>query len=239
MSGHSHWAGIKHRKGINDAKRAKIFTKLAKPIVIAAQEGGGNPALNFKLRLAIDKAREFNMPKDNIDKAIKRGTGESKEGNQIEEALYEGYGPGQIAMLIKTTTDNKNRTLGEVRNVMQKNGGKLVEGGSVSWQFEQVGNILIGSENKEKDQIEMDILESGAKDFQESEEGFVVFTMPQELQKIREYFEKNSYEIKDAGLIFLAKDLVAIDDETRAGYEKLLEALDEQDDVDEIFDNIA
>ena len=238
MSGHSHWAGIKHKKALKDAQKANVFTKLAKDIAVAAR-GGGDPAMNFSLKLAIDRAKASNMPKDNIERAIKRGTGELKDGAVIEEIVYEGYGPGQIAMLIKTATDNKNRTLGEVRSLMQKNGGKMVEGGSVSWQFEQVGSLLIGAGEKDEEQVEMDILESGAKDFREAEGDYFIFTVAQDLQKAKDYFEENGYEIKDAGLIFLAKDPIEIDENTRISYEKLLEALDEHDDVVEIFDNIA
>lgn len=238
MSGHSKWANIKHRKAAQDAKRANVFTKLAKDIAIAARNGG-DPAMNFSLKLVMDRAKASNMPKDNIERAIKRGTGELKDGAVIEEIVYEGYGPGQIAMLIKTATDNKNRTLGEVRSLMQKNGGKMVEGGSVSWQFEQVGSLLIGAEEKDEEQIEMDILESGAKDFKEAEGDYFIFTVAQDLQKVKDYFEGNGYEIKDVGLIFLAKDSIEIDENTRISYEKLLEVLDEHDDVAEIYDNIA
>jgi len=177
MSGHSHWAGIKHRKGLNDAKRAKVFTKLAKPIVIAAREGGGNPDNNFKLRLAIDKAKELNMPKENIDRAIKRGTGELK-GAIIEEIIYEAFGPGGIMMIIKTTTDNKNRTVNEIKTILTKFGGKFGGQGSVMWNFE----------------------------FYDSQ-----------------YKPKNTIEI---------------DEKTKNDYEKLLEQLDEQDDVEEIYDNL-
>ncbi|MFA6047373.1 MAG: YebC/PmpR family DNA-binding transcriptional regulator [Parcubacteria group bacterium] len=177
MSGHSHFAGIKHRKGINDSKRARIFTKLAKPITIAAQEGGGNPATNFKLRMAIDKAREFNMPKDNIDRAIKRGTGELK-GEQIQEIIYEVYGPGGIMIIIKTLTDNKNRTVSEIKTILNKFGGKLGGSGSVMWNF-RLENM--------------------------------------------EYKPQNTMEV---------------DENIKSQYEKLLEALDEQDDVDEIYDNL-
>jgi len=137
MSGHSHWAGIKHRKGLNDAKRAKIFTKHGKLITIAARSGGGNPDTNFQLRLAIDRARAENMPKENIERSIKRGTGELKDGAEIQEVIYEAYGPGQVAMLIKTATDNKNRTLGELKVILAKVGGKMVPAGSVSYLFKR------------------------------------------------------------------------------------------------------
>lgn len=137
MSGHSHWAGIKHRKGINDAARAKIFTKHGKLITIAARSGDSNPDTNFQLRLAIERARAENMPKENIERSIKRGTGELKDGAEIQEVLYEAYGPGQVAMLIKTATDNKNRTLGELKTILTKTGGKMVPAGSVSYLFKR------------------------------------------------------------------------------------------------------
>lgn len=178
MSGHSHWAGIKHRKGINDAKRGKIFTKHAKLITIMAREGGGNPDTNFQLRLAIDRARLDNMPKENINRAIKKGTGELKDDSVIEEIVYEAYGPGGIMMIIKTVTDNKNRTVGEIKAILVKFGGKLSGIGSVMWNFE-----LLNSEYK-------------------------------------------------------PKSTIGLDAATKEQYEKLLEALDDQDDVQEIFDNL-
>jgi len=237
MSGHSHFAGIKHRKGINDAKRAKIFTKLAKPITIAAREGGGKPETNFKLRMAIDKAREFNMPKDNIDRAIKRGTGELK-GEEIVEIIYEAKGPGNILMLIKCSTDNRNRTVSELKTVFNKIGGKMGEAGSSMWNFEQVGSILVDSGGKDPDKLELMVIDAGAKDTRLEEESLNIFTDPKDLQKVRDNLEKESIKILEAGLIFLPKNTVEIDENTRLDYEKLLETLDEQDDVDEIYDNL-
>lgn len=238
MSGHSHWAGIKQRKGVNDAKRAKIFTRLAKPIVIAAQEGGGNPDTNFKLRMAIDKAHEFNMPKDNIDRAIKRGTGELSS-DQIEEVTYEAMGPSTIMMLIKTTTDKKNRTLGEVKTVLTKNGGKFGEAGSAMWNFDQVGAIVIETDgNISIEELEMAAIEAGAKDMKTEEGAFIIFTEPQELQKVQDKLTAAGRKISEANLSYLPKNTVVIDESTREAYNKLLEALDELDDVDEIFDNL-
>jgi YebC/PmpR family DNA-binding regulatory protein len=178
MSGHSHWAGIKHRKGINDAKRANTFTKFGRLITIAARESGKNPEFNFKLKLAIDQARAVNMPKENIERAIKRGTGELKDGAEIQEVLYEAYGPGQIAMLIKAATDNKNRTLGEIKAILTKAGGKMVPSGSASFLFKQ------------------------------------------------------------AGISFIPLQKVPVSQDDKIGYEKLLERLDDQEDVQEIFDNL-
>jgi YebC/PmpR family DNA-binding regulatory protein len=237
MSGHSHWAGIKQRKGVNDAKRAKIFTRLAKPITIAARDGGGNPDTNFKLRMAIDKAREFNMPKDNIDRAIKRGTGELK-GAEIVEITYEAMGPGGIMLLVKTTTDNKNRTLGEIKTLLTKNGGKFGEAGSAMWNFEQAGSIVIDPAGKNTEELELVAIEAGAKDIKTEEDAFLVFTEPQELQLVQEALEKSGLKILESGLTYLPKSTIAVDENTRLDYEKLLEALDDQDDVDEIYDNL-
>lgn len=177
MSGHSHWAGIKHKKGLNDAKRARIFTRLAKPITVAARDGGDNPETNFKLRLAIDKAREFNMPGVNIERAIQRGTGEFK-GEELSEIIYEAFGPNGIMILIKTLTDNKNRTVSEIKAILGKFDGKLGRPGSVIWNFER-------SDTRYK-----------------------------------------------------PKNIADVDKNIKLRYEKLLEALDEQEDVEEIYDNL-
>jgi len=237
MSGHSHFAGIKHRKGLNDAKRAKIFTRLAKPITIAAAEGGGNPDMNFKLRMAIDKAREFNMPKDNIERAIKRGTGELK-GEAYVEAIYEAMGPGNIMMLIKATTDNRNRTVSEIKTILTKNGGKFAEAGSSMWNFEQMGAIYVDAQGKDIDELEMAAIEAGARDTKLEETNLIIFTDPKELQSAQENLVKNDIKITDSGLTYLPKTIATIDANARLDYEKLLEALDEQDDVEEIFDNL-
>lgn len=237
MSGHSHWAGIKQRKGVNDAKRAKVFTRLAKPITIAAREGGGNPDTNFKLRMAIEKAREFNMPKDNIDRAVKRGTGELK-GEALVEIVYEATFPGGIMTLIKCTTDNKNRTVSEIKTVFNKLGGKLGEAGSTMWNFEQVGSIIFDQDDKNIEELEMSAIEAGAKDMRVEDGAFMVFTEFQDLQKVQENLEKTGLKISESGFIYLPKSTVAIDENTRLDYEKILEALDELDDIEEIYDNL-
>ena len=237
MSGHSHWAGIKHRKGLNDAKRAQVFTKLAKPIVIAARVGGGNPDANFKLRLAIDKAHEFNMPKENIDRAIARGTGELK-GEAITEMIYEAMGPAGIMMLIKATTDNKNRTVSEIKNILTKAGAKFSETGSVMWNFEPAGVICVDFSNQNKDQLELLAIDAGAKDIKIEEDTINIFTNPKDLWKVQDTIRAKGIKISDFGLIYLPKSTVKIDGPTRLAYEKLLEQLDEQDDVEEIYDNL-
>lgn len=242
MSGHSHWAGIKHRKGINDAKRGQIFTKHGKLISIAAKAGGGNPDDNFQLRLAIERARGENMPKENIEKAIKRGTGEIRGQAEIQEVIYESYfsiGTNQVAMLIKTATDNKNRTLGEVRTILTKNGGKLVPEGSVSFLFNLVGNLEIEVEDETRvPEMEMKIIEAGADDIEQLEKNLLVITKVNELQKVKDLLEKNGLKIVNGGLIYISSQKIKLEEKEQESYEKLLEELDNQDDVQEIFDNL-
>jgi YebC/PmpR family DNA-binding regulatory protein len=237
MSGHSHFAGIKHRKGINDAKRAKVFSKLAKPITIAAQEGGGNPNTNFKLRMTIDKAREFNMPKENIERAIKRGIGELK-GEVIQEIIYEAKGPGNVLMLIKAATDNRNRTVSEIKSILNKLDGKMGEAGSSMWNFEQAGNILIDFSDKNLDELELLAIDAGAKDTKIEGTTLNIFTEIKDLQKVKTGLEEKKITILEASLVFVPKSTIKIDENVRIKYEKLLEALDDQDDVSEIYDNL-
>lgn len=237
MSGHSHWAGIKQKKAVTDAKRASIFTKLAQNITIAAKDGGGNPDANFKLRLAIDQAQAANMPKDNIERAIKRGTGELK-GEEIQEVVYEGYGPGNVAMLIKTTTDNKNRTVGEIKAILSKSGGKMVPAGSVSFLFKQVGNIGIEATGDQTAEFELQAIDAGAEDISYSDGLLNVYTAPETLKQVKDGLEKQGIKISGAGLVFVPVQKISIDENTRASYDKLLEKLDDHPDVQEIFDNL-
>jgi YebC/PmpR family DNA-binding regulatory protein len=238
MSGHSKWSSIKHKKGINDAKRANVFTKIARMISIAAREGGGDLAVNFKLKMLTDKARSANMPKDNIERAIKRGTGELKDGAIIEEAIYEAYGPAQVAMLIKTATDNKNRTFGEVRGILTKGGGKTVPEGSVGYLFNQVGEIEVRVDGIDNEELELKIIESGADDFQIEAESVFAYTKVTDLKKVKEFLEKEGLEILNAELTFIATQKSEISEADREKYEALLEKLDENDDVVEIYDNL-
>lgn len=238
MSGHSHWAGIKHKKGLNDAKRAKIFTKFGKIITIAAREGG-NPDFNFKLKLAIDQARSVNMPKENIERAIKRGTGELKGDAEIEEVTYEAYGPGNVAMLIKVATDNKNRTVGELKTVLTKSGGKLVPAGSVSFLFKQVGNINLAVDKEDGlDEMEMKVIDAGAEDTIYSENTLTVYTKPENLKKVQENLEKAGLKAENAMLVYAPIQKASLNEGDKIDYEKLLELLDDQDDVQEIYDNL-
>lgn len=239
MSGHSHWAGIKHKKGLNDAKKGKVFTKHAKMISIAARDGGGGkPESNFQLRLAIDRARLDNMPKENIDRAIKKGTGELA-GEEIAEITYEAMGPNGIMMLIKTATDNRNRTVSEIKSTLTKNGGKMGEIGSAMWNFEQVGSIVVSAAGRDIDEIDLLAIDAGAKDTHLEETSLLVFTDPTELQTVQENLIKQNLQIIDSGLIYIPKATVELDAETKIDYENLLEALDDQDDVQDIYDNVS
>jgi len=238
MSGHSHWAGIKQRKGVNDAKRASVFTKYGRLITIAAKQGGGNPDHNFSLRLAIDQARSVNMPKDTIERAIKKGTGELKDGAEIEEVLYEGFGPGNVAMLIKTATDNRNRTVSEIKSIFTKAGGKMAGEGSVKFMFKQVGNIELAVGEKDPYEVEMAAIEAGAEDTIYAGDMITVYTKTSDLQKVKENLEKAGMQVEGAGLVYAPLQKIELSPEAKIDYENLLEKLDEHDDVQEIYDNL-
>ncbi len=238
MSGHSHWAGIKHKKAVTDAKRANIFTKVARLVTLAAREGGGNPETNFKLRLAIDQARAVNMPKENIERAIKRGTGELKDAAAIEEVVYEAIAPGNISMLIKTTTDNKNRTFSEIKHIIEKAGGKMVPAGSLKYLFKQVGIIYVNTTGRDADELELKAIDAGAIDTAFQAEFLQVYTEPKDLKKVKDALEAGGIQIENANIIFHSLDPIEIDSDTKMDYENLLEALDELNDVQEIYDNL-
>jgi YebC/PmpR family DNA-binding regulatory protein len=237
MSGHNKWSKIKHRKEATDAQKSKIFSSLSKEIIISAKNGG-DPETNFQLKMAIDKAKSLNMPKANIDKAIKRGSGELKSEAQLEEFLFEAYSPNQVAMLIKAVSDNKNRTLSEVKNLLNKNGGKMVEVGSISWQFDQVGKIILNKLEKSEEEVEEILIESGADDFQFEEDVLVVYTVFQELQTVKENLEKNGLEIKEASLTYLPQNKVELSESELEKYIDFIDKIQEQDDVVEVYDNV-
>lgn len=238
MSGHSHWAGIKHKKGLNDAKRAGIFTKFGRIVTLAARDGGGNPESNFKLRLAIDQARSVNMPKENIERAIKRGTGELKDAAEIEEIVYEGYGPGNVAMLIKTATDNRNRTVSEVKTLLTKGGGKMVAEGAVAFMFRPVGEVAVEIGNHDHESLEMQAIEAGAEDIAFTEDLFLVYTKVEDLKAVKEALEQNGMTLQNAGLSYLPTQKTELSADDRARYEALLEKLDDHDDVQAVYDNL-
>jgi YebC/PmpR family DNA-binding regulatory protein len=238
MSGHSHWAGIKHKKGVADAKRAGVFTKVARIVTLAAKDGGGNPDMNFKLRLAINQARAVNMPKDNIERAVKRGTGELKDAAQIEEVVYEAMAPGNIAMLVKTATDNKNRTVSELKAIFNKTNVKMVPAGSFKHLFRQVGIIYVDTTGKNADELELQTIDAGAIDTIFQSEYLQVYTDPKELMKVKNALEAGGAPVDNANIIFHPLDPIEIDQHTKMDYENLLEKLDELDDVQEIYDNL-
>lgn len=237
MSGHSHWHGIRHKKALTDAKRSSVFTKLGNMVTIAAR-GGGDPDMNFRLRLAIDSARAANMPKDRIEKAIQRGTGELKDGAVFEELLYEAYGPGQVALLIKTATDNRNRTFGEVRTLLTKNGGKIVPEGSVSFLFRSVGEIEVSLEGKDGDEVELAAIEAGAVDTEADDGSLFVFTVPEELQAVKEALEQGGFDILSADLSHIPLQKKRIAREEEVALDLLLELLEDHPDVQSVRDDL-
>lgn len=237
MSGHSHWATTHRQKGVNDAKRAAIFTKVGRIVTIAARNGG-NPDTNFKLRLAIDQARSVNMPKDRIERAIKIGTGESKEGAEIDELLYEAYGPGQVALLIGVTTDNRNRSVGEIRTLLTKNGGKMVAEGAVAYLFNSVGELSVPLDGKSRDEAELLAIESGAEDVSADNGSLMVLTRPDQLQVMKELFEKNGFTVESAALSYSPTQWISISEEDRERLRQLLEVLDDHPDVQTVWDNL-
>lgn len=238
MSGHSHWAGIRHKKALTDAKRASVFTKLGNMVTIAARHGG-DPDMNFRLRLAIDTARAANMPKDRIDKAIKRGTGELKDGAQFEELVYEAYGPGQVALLIGTATDNRNRTFGEMRTLLTKNGGKIVPEGSVSYLFRPVGEISCPLSGHDADEIELLAIEAGAEDVDLDEETLYVYTRQEDLQSVKESLERKGLTVSAANLSYLATQKTSVPPESTEELGRLLEILEDHQDVQTVWDNLS
>jgi len=237
MSGHNKWSKIKHKKAATDAQRSKIFSSLSKELIIAAKNGG-DPETNFQLKMVVDKAKSANMPKNNIDKAIKRGSGELKNEAQLEEFLFEAYSPGQVAMLIKAVSDNKNRTLSEIRTLLTKNGGKMVEAGSIGWQFDQVGKLVLRENEKTEDELEEILVESGANDYKEEADDFIIYTSMQDLQDVQKNLEKAGLKIKEAGLIYLPQNSLELSEEEIEKYSEFFDKIEEQDDVVEIYDNI-
>ena len=236
MSGHSKWSSIKHKKGAADAKRGKLFTKLARAITVAAREGGGNPEGNATLATAIQKAKDQSMPKDNIQRAIDRGTGAGADGAAIESILYEGYGPAGVAILVEALTDNRNRASAEIRFAFSSHGGSLGEPGSVAYLFEKKGAIVVDGERYGEDDVIVAI-DAGAEDVREDGDKLRVLCDPSDLSAVREALEGAGVEIESAELATEPKSLVEVKGQDAERLLKLLDALDEQDDVDEVFAN--
>jgi YebC/PmpR family DNA-binding regulatory protein len=237
MSGHSKWHNIQGRKGKQDAVRSNLFTKLAKAITIAAQSGS-DATTNFALRLAIDKARVGGMPKDNIDRAIKRGTGELKEGNAMEELLYEAFGPGGVAILIKVVTDNKNRSLPELKKILSLHDASMGSAGSVQWMFEKLGIILVHKQAiVQRDEFELQMIEVGAEDIQDEEEEIIIKTKVENFQKVLQKLKQLNIEPTKSGIEWVAKNLLKVNEEVQEKLEKLFEALENHDDVEDFYTN--
>jgi len=234
MSGHSHWKTIKFKKGAADAKKGQAFSKLAREISMTAKEGGNDVTFNAKLRMVIEKARSFNMPADNIERAVKKGTGEL-EGGALETVLFEGYGPGGVAIMIEGITDNKNRTFNEIRQILNQNGGKIVGEGGVQWMFNRKGEITVSSENKEE--AELAAIEAGADDVVLSQGLLDVYTKPEEIEKVKKGLEERGLKIESAAIVWAAKENIAISEADKKACERLFEALDGSDDVQEIYSN--
>ncbi|MBC8383766.1 MAG: YebC/PmpR family DNA-binding transcriptional regulator [Candidatus Cloacimonetes bacterium] len=235
MSGHNKWSSIKHKKAKEDAKRGKVFTKIIREIIVSARDGGGDPDLNPALRNAVNKATSGNMPKDNIERAIKKGTGEL-EGVNYEHIMYEGYAPGGVAMLIEAVTDNKQRTVAEVRHILSKHNGSLAEKGSVSWNFTQSGTILVAKEELDEDEFMMIALDAGAEDFSQEDEFFIITTNSKELYNVVHGLEKQGIKIDSADLEYVPQNTVPANDNASQVI-KLIEALEELDDVQNVYAN--
>lgn len=236
MSGHSKWATTKRKKAAIDAKRGKIFTKLIKEITVAARQGGGDIDGNARLRLVVDNAKAANMPMDNIERAIKKATGEV-EGAAYLELIYEGYGPGGAAILVESVTDNKNRTVAEIRHLFSRHGGALGETGSVAWMFEKKGVITIPHQSKTEDELMELVLEAGAEDLQKEDDFFVITTAVEDFENVRKSILNANLQIENASLQWIAKNTVEVTGENAEKLMKMIEAIEDNDDVQNLYTN--
>jgi len=236
MSGHSKWASIKHQKGVADARRGQLFTKLTKEIIIAVRNGGSNPDANFRLRLAIQKARDNNMPLDNIERSIKRGSGEL-EGVILTELVLEGYGPSGAAILVQALTDNRNRTIQDVRNTFVRHGGSLGENGCVAWIFDSKGLITIKTDNLDADELALTAIDAGAEDVKIESDYVEIYTTPEELETVRTALEQNNIAITSAELSMVPKTTVQLEEKAALQALKLLDKLEDMDEVQHVSSN--
>ena len=238
MSGHSKWSTIKHKKGALDAKRGKLFTKLSKEIIVAAREGS-DPEMNFRLRLAIQNAKASNMPSDNIERSIKKGSGEDTSGATYEEITYEGYGPGGTAFILQALTDNKNRTAAEVRSCFSKNGGNLAESGAVSWNFETKGVIDVNADKDSVEEISMEGIDAGAIDVDVDEANITFYTTYQDFENVKKFLEANdSVSIERSEIELVPNTFADVDKTVALKTMKLLEKLEDLDDIQKVFSNL-
>jgi YebC/PmpR family DNA-binding regulatory protein len=237
MSGHSKWAGIKHKKALVDAKRGQLFGKLARAITVAAREGGGDPEHNATLATAIQKAKDANMPHDNIDRAVKKGAGAGADGETYLHLTYEGYGPAGVAVYLTTLTDNKNRTAADIRYIFDRSGGKLGTDGSVSWMFERKGVIFVDAAGKDEDEVMMAAIEAGAEDVIPEGDVYEIRSDPADFMAVREGLEKAGVKYTSAEITMIPKNTVALDESEARKTLRLLDALEDNDDVQEVYAN--
>ncbi len=237
MSGHSKWSQIKRQKGATDSKRGALFTKLAREIIVAAKQGGGDQEINFRLRLAVQKARENNMPMENIERAIRKGTGAEAGGAEMEEVMYEGYGPGGTAILVAALTDNRKRTVSDVRAAFSRAGGRMAEAGSVSWQFENRGVISIDDPGIDVDEIGLMAIDAGAEDIQPQGGSVEILTAPAGLEQVKRALEERGVVISSADLAMVPKATVPLGTEEATQTLRLLEKLEDLDDVQRVYSN--
>lgn len=237
MGGHSHWSQIKRQKGGNDVKRGAAFTKLSREITVAAREGGGDASMNPRLRLAIDKAREGNMPLDTIKRAIERGVGGGEGDAALQEITFEGYGPGGVAILVQTLTDNRNRTVSALRTTLTRGGGTLSEAGSVAWQFDNKGLIIIERDGADGDDIALQAIDAGAEDVRVEGEYVEVYTAPTELDMVRRALKDAGLKVTSAELFMLPKNTMPLDDKVAPQTLRLLDQIEDLDDVQKVYSN--
>ena len=237
MSGHSKWSTIKHGKAVSDARRGKLFTKLAREIIVAAKQGGGDSDSNFRLRMAIQRAKDNNMPAGNIERAIKRGTGDASDGAQMLEAVYEGYGPGGTAIMLETMTDNRNRTVSDIRSTLTKAGGNLAESGAVAWQFEKRGVVVVQSDEEQVDDLALAAIDAGADDFETVDSTLHLYSAPGSLEDLRAALTGQDAVISSSETAMLPKTTIMLDAKTALQAMRLLDELEELDDVQRVFSN--
>lgn len=237
MSGHSKWAQIKRQKATTDARRGQMFTKLGREITVAARAGGGDPEANFRLRLAIQRAREANMPADNIDRAIKRATGGS-DAAALEEITYEGYGPGGAAVLIEAMTDNRNRAVSEIRNIFTRAGGSLGESGCVAWLFDPRGIISVDAAGQDPDEVALQAIDAGAEDVKTEDGTVEVYTSPADLDEVRRALEQGHVKVVSAETSMVPKTTIELDSRTAEQVLRLMDKLEELDDVQRVYSNV-
>jgi YebC/PmpR family DNA-binding regulatory protein len=237
MGGHSHWSQIKRQKGGNDVKRGAAFTKLSREITVAARDGGGDAGMNPRLRLAIDKAREGNMPLDTIKRAVERGVGGGEGATALQEITFEGYGPGGVAILVQTLTDNRNRTVSDLRTTLTRGGGTLGEAGSVAWQFDNKGLIIIERDGADGDDIALQAIDAGAEDVRVEGDFVEVYTAPTELDKVRRALKDAGLKVTTAELFMLPKNTMPLDDKAAPQTLRLLDQIEDLDDVQKVYSN--